>query len=59
MLGGAGYYRGTTILLTGTAGTGGYTKLTPANIAAAIVIAIRLNELESRLVMSDALASDA
>ena len=37
----------------------GYTNLTPANIAAANALAIRLNELESRLVMRDALASDA
>jgi hypothetical protein len=40
-----------------------YTNLTPANIAAANAaanaFAIRLNERESRLVMRDALASDA
>ena len=37
----------------------GYTNLTPANIAVANAFAIRLNELECRLVMRDALASDA
>lgn len=36
-----------------------YTNLTPANTAAANAFAIRLNELESRRVMRDALASDA